>query len=53
LVQKYDNCCTKTNIRDLKAHGIAIVFITHFIDQVYKIADRISRPNAIEEREAR
>ncbi len=29
-------------IRDLKSHGIAIVFITHFIDQVYEIADRIS-----------
>ena len=29
-------------LRDLKAHGIAIVFITHFIDQVYAIADRIS-----------
>ena len=29
-------------IRDLKARGIAIVFITHFIDQVYAIADRIS-----------
>lgn len=29
-------------IRDLKAHGIAIVFISHFIDQVYRIADRIS-----------
>jgi len=29
-------------IRDLKAHGIAILFITHFIDQVYQIADRIS-----------
>jgi galactofuranose transport system ATP-binding protein len=29
-------------IRDLKAHGIAIVFITHFLDQVYRIADRIS-----------
>ncbi len=29
-------------VRDLKAHGIAIVFITHFIDQVYQIADRIS-----------
>jgi simple sugar transport system ATP-binding protein len=29
-------------IRDLKARGIAIVFITHFIDQVYRIADRIS-----------
>jgi monosaccharide-transporting ATPase len=29
-------------VRDLKAHGIAIVFITHFIDQVYEISDRIS-----------
>jgi galactofuranose transport system ATP-binding protein len=29
-------------LRDLKGRGIAIVFITHFLDQVYKIADRIS-----------
>ena len=29
-------------VRDLKGRGIAIVFITHFLDQVYKIADRIS-----------
>ncbi|MCA8879105.1 MAG: sugar ABC transporter ATP-binding protein [Rhodobacteraceae bacterium] len=29
-------------IRDLKAKGIAIVFITHFLDQVYEISDRIS-----------
>ena len=29
-------------LRNLKANGIAIVFITHFIDQVYEIADRIS-----------
>jgi monosaccharide-transporting ATPase len=29
-------------VRDLKARGLAIVFITHFIDQVYEIADRIS-----------
>lgn len=29
-------------VRDLKGRGIAIVFITHFIDQVYEIADRIS-----------
>ena len=28
-------------LRDLKTRGIAIVFITHFIDQVYAIADRI------------
>jgi monosaccharide-transporting ATPase len=29
-------------VRDLKARGLAIVFITHFIDQVYAISDRIS-----------
>ncbi len=29
-------------MRDLKRRGIAMVFITHFIDQVYEIADRIS-----------
>ncbi len=29
-------------MRDLKKRGIAMVFITHFIDQVYRIADRIS-----------
>ena len=29
-------------LRDLKDRGIAIVFISHFIDQVYRIADRIS-----------
>ena len=29
-------------LRDLKTRGIAIIFITHFIDQVYRIADRIS-----------
>ena len=29
-------------VRDLKGRGLAIVFITHFIDQVYQIADRIS-----------
>jgi simple sugar transport system ATP-binding protein len=29
-------------LRNLKANGIAILFITHFIDQVYQIADRIS-----------
>ena len=29
-------------LRDLKARGIAIIFITHFLDQVYRIADRIS-----------
>jgi galactofuranose transport system ATP-binding protein len=29
-------------LRDLKDRGIAIVFISHFLDQVFKIADRIS-----------
>src|SRR5208283_5171410 len=29
-------------LRDLKARGIGIVFITHFIDQVYEISDRIT-----------
>lgn len=29
-------------IRDLKSKGIAVVFITHFLDQVYEISDRIS-----------
>ncbi len=29
-------------LRELKRQGIAIIFITHFIDQVYAIADRIS-----------
>lgn len=29
-------------VRELKSRGIAIVFITHFLDQVYEISDRIS-----------
>lgn len=29
-------------VRELKSKGIAIVFITHFIDQVYEISDRVS-----------
>lgn len=29
-------------IRRLKATGVGIVFITHFLDQVYEIADRIT-----------
>jgi len=29
-------------VSDLKARGMAIVFITHFLDQVYEISDRIS-----------
>ncbi len=29
-------------MRQLKSQGVAILFITHFIDQVYAVADRIS-----------
>jgi len=29
-------------IRDLKAQGLAVVFITHFLDQVFAIADRVT-----------
>ena len=29
-------------IRDLKRQGLAIVFITHFLDQVFAIADRVT-----------
>ncbi|MBW8637318.1 sugar ABC transporter ATP-binding protein [Hoeflea sp. WL0058] len=29
-------------VRDLKQRGMAVVFITHFLDQVYEISDRIS-----------
>jgi monosaccharide-transporting ATPase len=29
-------------MRKLKSEGVAIIFITHFLDQVYKIADRIT-----------
>jgi len=29
-------------MRKLKSEGVAIIFITHFIDQVYEISDRIS-----------
>lgn len=29
-------------VRQLKAEGVAILFITHFIDQVYAISDRIT-----------
>ena len=29
-------------MRRLKSEGVAIVFITHFIDQVYEVADRIT-----------
>ncbi len=29
-------------MRDLKSKGVGIIFITHFLDQVYKISDRIT-----------
>lgn len=29
-------------MRDLKARGIGIVFVTHFLDQVYAVTDRIT-----------
>jgi galactofuranose transport system ATP-binding protein len=29
-------------IRDLRDQGLAIVFVTHFLDQVYEISDRIT-----------
>ena len=29
-------------VRELKKRGLAIIFITHFIDQVYQISDRIT-----------
>lgn len=31
-----------TIIRQLKANGVSILFITHFIDQVYAVSDRIT-----------
>ena len=29
-------------MRKLKSEGIGIIFITHFLDQVYQVADRIT-----------
>lgn len=29
-------------MRDLKARGVGIVFVTHFMDQVYEVSDRIT-----------
>lgn len=29
-------------MRDLKSHGVGIIFITHFLDQVYEICDKIT-----------
>jgi simple sugar transport system ATP-binding protein len=31
-----------TVVRDLRAKGIAILFVSHFLDQVYEIADRLT-----------
>lgn len=29
-------------MRDLKARGISVIFVTHFLDQVYEVCDRIT-----------
>lgn len=29
-------------MRDLKARGVGIIFVTHFLDQVYEVCDRIT-----------
>ena len=29
-------------MRDLKAHGVGIVFVTHFLEQVYEVSDQIT-----------
>lgn len=29
-------------MRELKSHGVGIIFITHFLDQVYEVCDRIT-----------
>lgn len=29
-------------MRDLKAQGVGIIFVTHFLDQVYEVSDRIT-----------
>ncbi len=29
-------------IRDLRDHGVAILFVSHFLDQIYEISDRIT-----------
>ncbi|MCQ2586512.1 MAG: sugar ABC transporter ATP-binding protein [Treponema sp.] len=31
-----------TLMRDLKSRGVGIIFITHFLDQVYEVCDRIT-----------
>ena len=31
-----------TLMRELKSRGVGIVFVTHFLDQVYEISDRIT-----------
>ena len=31
-----------TVIRDLRDHGVAILFVSHFLEQVYEISDRIT-----------
>ena len=31
-----------TLMRDLKGHGVGIIFITHFLEQVYEVCDKIT-----------
>ena len=31
-----------TLMRDLKSHGVGIIFITHFLEQVYEVCDKIT-----------
>jgi len=31
-----------TLMRELKSHGVGIIFITHFLEQVYEVCDRIT-----------
>lgn len=31
-----------TLMRDLKARGVGIIFVTHFLDQVYEVCDKIT-----------
>jgi simple sugar transport system ATP-binding protein len=41
-LDKYEAANLFTVMRKLKAEGIGIIFITHFLDQIYQITDRIT-----------
>ena len=34
--------CFFSLMRDLKSRGVGIIFITHFLEQVYEVCDRIT-----------